>query len=150
MNPRKGKTAIIIDHVGNVERFGLPTMDREWSLKGDDKKTNSEKRSEIKSVTVCPVCFSTFYRKGDQCPNCGADLVEEKEIEVVDEAELKKVTAKRLEAVHKVIDDKVSFNVANKDRNELKNMEEVKAYAKLHNYKKGWIYYFGKQKGFIR
>lgn len=150
MNPRKGKRAVIIDHVGNVERFGLPTTDREWSLKGGDKKSKQEGRSEIKSVTVCPTCFATFYRKGDQCPMCGADLIEEKEIEVVDEAELKKVTARRLEMVHKVINDKVTFNVANKDRSELKNMEEVKAYAKLHNYKPGWIYYFGKQKGLIK
>lgn len=150
MNPRKNKRAIIIDHVGNVERFGLPTMDREWSLKGGDSKSNNEKRSEIKSVTVCSTCFATFYRKSDQCPFCGAELIEEKKIEVVDDAELKKVTERRLEMVHKVIDDELSFNVANKDRSELRNMEEVKAYGKLHNYKPQWAYFFGKQKGFIK
>ena len=52
MNPRKGKTAIIIDHVGNVQRFGLPTGDREWSLEGRGKSKSSS-GSTIKLVTVC-------------------------------------------------------------------------------------------------
>ena len=37
LNPREGKTAIIIDHVGNIDRHGLPNADREWSLKGINK-----------------------------------------------------------------------------------------------------------------
>lgn len=36
LRPYEGKTAIILDHVGNHERHGLPDDDREWSL--DSKK----------------------------------------------------------------------------------------------------------------
>src|SRR5690625_2831773 len=34
MRYRPNKTSIIIDHVGNVNRHGLPDDDRQWSLKG--------------------------------------------------------------------------------------------------------------------
>lgn len=62
-----GSYAIILDHVGNVERFGLPDRDRPWSLKGKVK-------SEV-STTTCEVCFRVF----DTAPNwkkeaqCGFD-----------------------------------------------------------------------------
>lgn len=44
LNPRKGKTAIIIDHVGNYERFGLPNSERDWrtAIVTKDKKTKKE------------------------------------------------------------------------------------------------------------
>jgi superfamily II DNA or RNA helicase len=38
MNPREGKTAIIIDHVDNLSRFGLPTDERNWQMAGEGKK----------------------------------------------------------------------------------------------------------------
>ena len=38
MRYKEGKIAVIIDHVGNVGRFGTPDMEREWTL--DPKKTS--------------------------------------------------------------------------------------------------------------
>ncbi|HGC9035831.1 TPA: DEAD/DEAH box helicase, partial [Streptococcus agalactiae] len=46
LNPRKDKTAIIIDHVANVERFGLPNMDRDWTLSGTETKKQKAKIGE--------------------------------------------------------------------------------------------------------
>ncbi|KRN27730.1 type III restriction protein res subunit [Lactobacillus selangorensis] len=150
MNPREGKTAIIIDHVGNVERFGLPTDDREWSLTGTAKTEQSSSAVPVKSVSVCPECFATFYRKGDTCPFCGANLGEEKKIEVVEDAELKKVIAKRKDRVKKIIENNAIRAVADKKPGDLHSMAELKAYAELHNYKKGWIYFQAKAKGLIK
>ena len=149
MNPREGKTAIIIDQVGNVQRFGLPTQDRYWSLEGTKKQKESN-RPKIKPVSTCPSCFAAFYRNGNTCPFCGADLVEEREIEVVDKAELKKVIARRKEIFKKIINDKVANNVVDKRPSDLKNYAEVKAYAELKGYKPGWAYFYAKQRGFIR
>lgn len=149
MNPRAGKTAIIIDQVGNVQRFGLPTQDRYWSLEGTKKQKESN-RPKIKPVSTCPSCFAAFYRNGNTCPFCGADLVEERKIEVVDKAELKKVVARRKEIFKKIINDKVANNVADKTPSELKNYAEVKAYADLKGYKPGWAYFYAKQRGFIK
>src|SRR5699024_5230039 len=53
MRYRPGKTSIIIDHVDNVRRHGLPDDDRKWSLKGI-KKEDSEKEVPIKE---CENCF---------------------------------------------------------------------------------------------
>ena len=60
------KRAIIIDHVGNVYRHGLPDEDREWSLEGKMKKREP---SEIK-IRQCPKCYYA-HLPAPQCPKCG-------------------------------------------------------------------------------
>lgn len=150
MNPREGKTAIIIDHVGNVERFGLPTDDREWTLEGREKGKTSSSGATIKSVTVCQTCFASFYRTGGTCPYCGAALGEEKKLEVVDDAELKKVTRSRLAIVKQLEQSAATQNIAGKRPSELKSFKEIQAYAKLKGYRPGWAYYYAKQRGFIK
>ena len=150
MNPREGKTAIIIDHVGNVERFGLPTDDREWTLEGREKGKTSSSGATIKSVTVCQTCFASFYRTGGTCPYCGAALGEEKKLEVVDNAELKKVTRSRLAIVKQLEQSAATQNIAGKRPSELKSFKEIQAYAKLKGYRQGWSYYYAKQRGFIK
>ncbi len=150
MNPREGKTATIIDHVGNVERFGLPTDDREWTLEGREKGKTSSSGATIKSVTVCQTCFASFYRTGGTCPYCGAALGEEKKLEVVDNAELKKVTRSRLAIVKQLEQSAATQNIAGKRPSELKSFKEIQAYAKLKGYRQGWSYYYAKQRGFIK
>lgn len=60
------KRAIIIDHVGNVYRHGLPDEDREWSLEGKMKKREP---SEI-SIRQCPKCYYA-HMPAAKCPKCG-------------------------------------------------------------------------------
>lgn len=149
MNPRKGKRAVIIDHVGNVQRFGLPTDDRKWSLEGKSKGKR-QSGTTIKSVTVCPVCFASFYRTNDICPYCGSPLGEEKELEVVDNVQLKKITKSRLAIVKKLESSAIMKNVAGKLPSELNSLKEIQAYAKLKGYKSGWAYHYAKQRGLIK
>jgi hypothetical protein len=61
------KVAIIIDHVGNVYRHGLPDEERTWDLQGK-KKAKQEPR-EI-SLRQCPVCYAA-HRPAQMCPLCG-------------------------------------------------------------------------------
>lgn len=150
MNPRPGKTAVIIDHVANVNRFGLPTDNRQWHLAGREDVETRTHRDPIKPVTVCPACFATFYRTGPTCPFCGATLAQENQLEVVEDAHLIKLeTKRRLAVVHELMDNNVSMNVANKRPDQLKSMKELQAYAKLAGYKPGWAYIQGKNRGFI-
>lgn len=153
MNYREGKTAKIIDHVGNVERFGLPTQDRHWTLKSKNKRSKKEK-SDVVPVTVCSQCFSTFYRVGNECPVCHAELkVNKAEIDVDENAELTKIQERkqaRTIRLQKMMKDEVYKNIIGKSPADLKSMAELKAYAKLHNYKDGWVFYQAKQKGLIR
>ncbi|UVX31520.1 DNA helicase [Klebsiella phage VLCpiM12a] len=64
-----GKThAIIIDHVGNVLRHGLPDAPREWSLDRRERRTG---KSEPSTVRVCTACAAVYERFLDACPDCG-------------------------------------------------------------------------------
>lgn len=70
MRPDKnnpGKVAIIIDHVGNVFRHGMPDEDREWTLEPKKKKP---KQDRIIAAKACPKCFMV-HLSAHQCPYCG-------------------------------------------------------------------------------
>ena len=65
MRYKPGKTAIILDHVGNYTRHGLPDEEREWSLKQKKKKKKSERY-----VKSCPNCFAVVPAGKTVCPHC--------------------------------------------------------------------------------
>lgn len=70
MRPDKdnpGKVAIIIDHVGNAYRHGLPDEDRTWSLEGKKKKTQEPREILLRQ---CPECYAA-HRPAPVCPQCG-------------------------------------------------------------------------------
>lgn len=64
-----GKQAMIIDHVGNYVRFGLPDDDREWSLTG----RNSKGKVDAPDIHTCQYCYQVFYQwtADNRCPYCG-------------------------------------------------------------------------------
>lgn len=64
------KYAIIIDHVGNVMRHGLPDMPREWTLDRRDKRSSSQP-DDVIPVKTCVMCTAVFERIYRQCPECG-------------------------------------------------------------------------------
>ncbi|EDN9029018.1 TPA: DEAD/DEAH box helicase [Listeria monocytogenes] len=135
MRYRTGKTAIIIDHVGNVNRFGLPDMERKWSLEA--KKGSNSNKPEA-PVKICPDCFMTVLSTNIKCSHCGHEFkVEVKPIQVDEAAELQEIT----EAV---------FKVNYSSPSECTNMKELYEYAKEHNYKRGWAFHQGKARGFIK
>lgn len=65
-NPEK--VSLILDHVSNVSRHGLPDSDREWTLEGATKEKNASK-SEF-PVRQCPRCYNT-HRPAPICDLCG-------------------------------------------------------------------------------
>ena len=72
LRPLPGKShGIIIDHVGNVERHGLPDTPREWSLDGVAKKP--KRLDDDLPLRNCPnpACFTVFEGYGRTCPVCG-------------------------------------------------------------------------------
>jgi len=64
--------AIIIDHVGNVERHGLPDARREWTLDRREKRSKSTKSDSI-PVKTClnETCLAVYERIYSACPFCG-------------------------------------------------------------------------------
>lgn len=69
--PLEGKeTAIIIDHVGNVLRHGLPDAKRQWSLDRRERRTRKSAPDAI-PVRTCVKCLSVYERIYARCPYCG-------------------------------------------------------------------------------
>ena len=94
MRYRPGKTAKIIDAVGNYLRVGLPDdPDRIWSLEKPfpkRKQLNSEGNFYIRS---CPECYMTFPT-APICPFCGTKYpLHPREIQAHQDIELQRITA---------------------------------------------------------
>jgi DNA repair protein RadD len=67
LRPQPGKTAVVLDHVGNVNRLGHHLDPREWTLEGIQKR-NQERAPSVK---VCPACFCAMPSGKAECPECG-------------------------------------------------------------------------------
>ena len=89
MRPAPGKTrAVVLDHVGNCERHGLPESDRTWTLEGRKK----QKSDRVPPMSRCPACFACFRPGPEVCPMCGAALPKkEREVIASVPGELKRV-----------------------------------------------------------
>lgn len=143
LNPREGKTAIIIDHVGNIERFGLPNQDREWSLEGVVKKKQTAKIGEP-TVRVCEKCFATFWSSERTCPGCGfTNPPTAKELEIMREAELAEINEQKQQKIKKRVETYITADMC-------RNMDELKEYRDQHGYKSGWVWYMAKKIGILR
>ncbi|WP_293849298.1 DEAD/DEAH box helicase [uncultured Phascolarctobacterium sp.] len=68
------KVAIILDHVGNYTRHGLPDDKREWSLAA--KKKRKENKINVKQ---CPNCFAVLPTSARICKFCKFDFTERDE-----------------------------------------------------------------------
>ena len=67
----EGKThGIVIDHVGNVVRHGLPDAPRTWSLKAPEGRGVGKTNDAI-PLTTCTECFRPYERIKSACPYCG-------------------------------------------------------------------------------
>lgn len=78
LRPAPGKqAAIIIDHVGNVERFiakgrGLPDTPQRWTLDRRERGARSVTPEDVLSLTTCLECFAAYDSHLEACPWCGA------------------------------------------------------------------------------
>ena len=142
MRYKPNKTAVIIDHVGNYVRFGLPDADRQWTLDGRKKKAKGNSIDKEEEIKDCPECFQVFAKYDDSgkpvniCPFCGYVFPKskKKEIEEIKETALQKIT---------------DFVVNYDSPQECGSYQELLLYAQRHNYKKGWAWYQAKQRGLI-
>lgn len=66
-----GKVALIIDHVSNVVRHGLPDKYIAWSLARRDKRGKQEKDPNEIDLTTCVYCTKPYEKFRLLCPHCG-------------------------------------------------------------------------------
>ena len=73
LRPAPGKERLLIlDHVGNWQRHGLPDDEREWSLDGRKKGTRKASDEPETKVQQCAECYHIFRPGVDRCPSCGS------------------------------------------------------------------------------
>lgn len=133
MRYQPGKRAVIIDHVGNYTRFGLPDDDRQWDLEPKRKKKQMVDQGE--RIRQCPECYLTFPFAA-QCPHCGYVFPTQGRavLEERPEAELKQVHG---------------FTLDYSRPEDCSSYYELRQYGERHGYKPGWAWHQAKARGFI-
>lgn len=95
-----GKTAKIIDCVGNYLRVGLPDDDREWSLEKPVRKRRELSPEGNFYIRTCPECFMVF-QTAPKCPFCGTDYpLHPREIQAKEDIVLQRITAEEAARVN--------------------------------------------------
>ena len=130
MRYQPGKRAVILDHVGNYARFGLPDFDREWSL--EEKQSKQKDGHACGDVRMCPRCYFT-HEPGPECPNCGYEYpIKDRTPDAVPEAQLEKIQGFVLDLARP--EDCHSYL-------------ELIAYGAKKGYKPGWAYHQARRRG---
>jgi len=150
------KQAIIIDHVGNYVRFGLPDDDRQWNLSG----RNSKGKVDAPDIHTCQYCYQVFYEwtADNRCPYCGEIKPEadprtaegKKEIEkakMVEIANRKVEKGDSLISIYEHFKAKKTMNIGNVSRpiNAAIRQKGVCSSAELNEFAK----YLGVKKNYI-
>lgn len=73
LRPAPNKTALIIDHVSNVIRHGLPDIPRQWTLERREKRAKINKDPDEIDLTVCKNCLKPYEKFRTVCPYCGSE-----------------------------------------------------------------------------
>ncbi|MGX0001685.1 DEAD/DEAH box helicase [Staphylococcus cohnii] len=138
MRYQPNKQAIIIDHVGNYVRHGLPNTEHDWleHFNGSNNKSDSKNSIPIKE---CPECFGVVESAYTICPYCGSEFPKEEiqELTVDETAELEEVT-----------EEMITLNL--KAPEDCSSMKELADLGKSLGYKPGWSYIQGKRLGLIK
>ena len=71
---QNGKTAIILDHVGNSARHGLPDEDRSWSLEGISKGKRKNGDPDDIQIRQCGRCGAVNPASSRNCSECGTEF----------------------------------------------------------------------------
>lgn len=133
LRPQPGKVAVILDHVGNYSRHGLPDDYRRWSLTETLKQPEQYQDNGQLIVKQCLQCYYTFPAGPSVCPNCGAEIRSTRE-------ELKRMEKVRLEEIKQERRERSEIAVGQGGIEACRTLQDFQAYAKQHGYKSGWAF----------
>ena len=127
--------AVIIDHVGNITRHGLPDDQVQWTLRG----TPANKHNPTAPCSECDFIHNVYLK---HCPNCGADNwmrainaegARAVQMGIIDVALVRKVRSKLIEKEQEALRQK------HKDETEKKLSEAIILHHDFHCYENGAI-----------
>lgn len=137
-----GKHAVIIDQVGNFKKFGTPSAPHKWTLEDRKKKKGNGGGQLGPPVRTCEKCFAVIPAQSRTCPICGAEIeVTKADLDIDRNAKLDDVTQFKPFETNYIVTKKLA---------ELNSMQELYAYAEAKGYKRGWAWYQGKQRGWVK
>lgn len=129
MRYKPGKTAKIIDFVGNYTRVGLPDEEREWSLSNPVKRKQDLDKNGDFYIRCCPECFLTF-KTAPVCPYCGAEYpLHPREIKAHEDIELQRITEEEAAKVEK------AKKLARAEQGRAQSFEELVKLGRSRGYK---------------
>lgn len=141
LRPAPNKTAVILDHVGNVIRHGLPDEPRHWTLEGGMQKRLAYSDTGRLSIRTCLRCYSAYDGRLRECPYCNepAQLTKQ-ELKNIKEIQLQEFKARKEQKAAEAVQDVTSPD-------DCKTMAELQAYAKKKGYKPQWSYFVARSRG---
>ena len=135
LRPKPGKTAIILDHVNNYSRHGLPDDDHEWSLTDTVKPRKEYDEHGKLLVRQCPKCYYTYKTGPSACPNCGnATALTPQEIKNIQAVRLAEIKRNHMETVRESITDETTLD-------DCHTLAEIQAWCKKNGKKPGYGWY---------
>jgi superfamily II DNA or RNA helicase len=141
---KPNKRAVIIDMVGNYNRFQLPDEPYDWSLTQSVKKRKEFNDDGTLSIRQCSECFRCF-KTANKCPYCGYEYeVKGRELKAVKEVELKKI-----EAIEKAEQEKQK-KLARMEVGQCRTIADLQKIAKERNYKQAWVWQMARIKHITR
>lgn len=127
LRPYPGKDrAVILDHVGNVDRHGLPCAPRDWSLEGKKRK-KGQKTDDI-PIRVCKHCFAVNPASAKHCAECGTAM------ETV-ERKIREDKDGSLTEIDRSVPPKMPFVNRLREQREAKDLQALVALGKQRGYK---------------
>ena len=124
-----GKTAKIIDFVGNYTRIGLPDDDRKWSLGEPMKRKQRLDENGDFYIRTCPECYMTF-KTAPVCPFCGHTYpLHPREIQEKTHIKLQRITAEEMARVEQ------EKKRARAEQGRAESFEDLVKIAKQRGYK---------------
>lgn len=139
LRPSPGKSrAIILDHVGNCLRHGLPDEDREWSLSPARSKRSAAGDEETPlAVRQCSHCYFA-YRPQASCPKCGTETPVKIRTLKQTAGELTKLTKEKLAAIKK----QKRFDQLHEEH-QCKTLEDLISLGRARGYEspQGWAWH---------
>ena len=120
----EGKTqAVILDHVGNCMRHGMPDDEREWSLEGVVKRSRKASEDEVKAKQ-CKQCYAVYHAAKSVCPACGVASEGKPRVVEHEEGELVRVEIQRKQQRAEV--------------GRARTLQELERIERERGYKRGW------------
>lgn len=121
---RPDKRAIILDHVQNYKRFGLPDTPHEWSLDPNPPKKDKGEPP----VKECPQCGLVVPLSARFCPQCDFQFVSDDDDKLIEhDGELAKLDRNKL----------YGGDLKRAIRN-ARTLDALKKLGESQGYKKGW------------